>query len=413
MIKNYALKTCVSLWAVLLIVGGAKAQKASLNAKESALKFFHSKVAKRANSSDLPQVGIIEKWDSETRELKPWKDTIFRTYYTNGLVKSETERYTYSDGSYTQTDIEEFEYTGFGAISKITQFYINNGEKDTSYIEYLSYDENELPTEEVIDYYSNGTVDYTSKSRWIYGEPTQSNTYFSSTTQEEWNNESAAWVPAMRYAYTYNEDGIPTEITIYGYDSDESRFIVFGKYENIQFYYFNPKEPDLENSKPIYVKGDILGEGTLSIKAEYDEYGNEKLFENFQHDGAGDSVLADGERFEYTYTAENQVATSLEQMYDVDDKAYYNYERITYSDYFTATALALNSEITEDINLYPNPVNGILNIDNTSIGDNFIITDINGQTILKGNGHQVDMTNFANGLYLLKMSNKTYKVLKQ
>ena len=413
MIKNYAVKTCVSLWAVLLIVGGTKAQKASLNAKESALKFLHSKVAKRANSSDLPQVGIIENWDSETRELKPWKDSIFRTYYTNGLVKSETETYTYSDGSYTQRDIQEFEYTGFGAISKRTQSYINNGVKDTSYIEYFSYDENELPTEEVIDYYANGTVDYTRKSRWIYGEPTQSNTYFSSATQEEWNADSAAWIPSMRYAYTYNENGVPSEITIYGYDRDVSRFIVFGKYENIQFYYYDPKEPNLENSKPTYVKGDILGEGTVSIIAEYDEYGNEKLFENFQHDGAGDSVLADGERIEYTYTAENQVATSLEQMYDVDDKAYYNYQRITYGDYFTATALALNSKLTEDINVYPNPVNNILNIDNPSIEDNFIIMDINGQTILNGNGHQVDMTNFANGLYLLKMGNKTFKVLKQ
>ena len=100
-------------------------------------------------------------------------------------------------------------------------------------------------------------------------------------------------------------------------------------------------------------------------------------------------------------------------MYDADDKAYYNYERITYSDYFTATALALNSELTDDINVYPNPVNNILNIDNPSIEDNFIITDINGQTKLKGDGHQVDMTNFANGLYLLKMSNNTFKVLKQ
>ena len=149
------------------------------------------------------------------------------------------------------------------------------------------------------------------------------------------------------------------------------------------------------------------------MRAEYDEYGNEKLFENFQHDGAGDSVLVDGERFEYTYTTENQVKTSLEQMYDVDDKAYYNYERITYSDYFTATALALNSKLTEDINVYPNPVNNILNIDNPSIEDNFIITDINGQTILKGNGNQIDMTNFPNGLYLLKTANKTFKVLKQ
>ncbi len=236
---------------------------------------------------------------------------------------------------------------------------------------------------------------------------------FLPATQEEWNADSAAWIPSMRYAYTYNENGVPSEITIYGYDSDESRFIVYGRYENIQFYYYNPKEPDLENTKPTYVKGDILGEGTLSIKAEYDEYGNEKLFENFQHDGAGDSLLVDGERFEYTYTAENQVATSLEQRYDVDDKAYYNYERITYSDFFTATALASASKKTDIIKIYPNPVNGILNIDTLNTKDNFTITDVNGKTILKGNGNQIDMTNFANGLYLLKMGNKTFKVLKQ
>ena len=146
---------------------------------------------------------------------------------------------------------------------------------------------------------------------------------------------------------------------------------------------------------------------------EYDEYGNEKLFENFQHDGAGDSVLVDGERFEYTYTAENQVPTSLEQMYDVDDKAYYNYERITYGNYFTATALALAPEKTDIIKIYPNPVNGILHIQNPYTDAAFAVTDLNGQVVFEGNGNQVDMTNFTNGLYLLKISNKTFKVLKQ
>ena len=100
-------------------------------------------------------------------------------------------------------------------------------------------------------------------------------------------------------------------------------------------------------------------------------------------------------------------------MYDEEDKAYYNYERITYSDYFTATALALNSEITEEINIYPNPVNGILHIKNPSIDAAFAVTDLNGQVVFEGIGKQVDMTNFADGIYLLKTSNKTFKVVKQ
>lgn len=71
--------------------------------------------------------------------------------------------------------------------------------------------------------------------------------------------------------------------------------------------------------------------------------------------------------------------------------------------------------------VYPNPTNGSVTViigDNSLIGTEAIITDINGrilQQVKISNGSQVfDLSRFVNGIYLIRLSNKeTMKVVKQ
>ena len=87
-------------------------------------------------------------------------------------------------------------------------------------------------------------------------------------------------------------------------------------------------------------------------------------------------------------------------------------------------SLSINSIQIENISIYPNPVNNILNINIGSNSDlNYSIFNITGQTIIKGifdnsiNG--IDFSTLSEGIYFLKVfdtqlnKQNTYKLIKK
>ncbi len=88
----------------------------------------------------------------------------------------------------------------------------------------------------------------------------------------------------------------------------------------------------------------------------------------------------------------------------------------------TVTGISLLDELNKVL-LYPNPVNNILTVDlpNTSAVKQLILTDVSGRTVyqldkISSNKLQINLTNFSNGLYLLKLksatTSKIFKVIK-
>jgi len=60
-----------------------------------------------------------------------------------------------------------------------------------------------------------------------------------------------------------------------------------------------------------------------------------------------------------------------------------------------------------NINIYPNPTNGIFNIELIGFNTNdieVIVTDLTGRTILKSNKHIIDLTNTAAGVYIINIT---------
>ncbi len=84
------------------------------------------------------------------------------------------------------------------------------------------------------------------------------------------------------------------------------------------------------------------------------------------------------------------------------------------------TATGINEIDNNEISVYPNPTNGILNIRNgKSKISNICITDIDGRTIYSKNGFvkNIDISDFPDGLYFIHLKNdkvtKTMKIIKQ
>jgi hypothetical protein len=73
----------------------------------------------------------------------------------------------------------------------------------------------------------------------------------------------------------------------------------------------------------------------------------------------------------------------------------------------------LNEENT--VTIYPNPVVDILHINTSYQFDGIYITNIFGQTVYKNksNTTQINVSNFAPGIYILKTIDKNYLEIRQ
>jgi hypothetical protein len=72
--------------------------------------------------------------------------------------------------------------------------------------------------------------------------------------------------------------------------------------------------------------------------------------------------------------------------------------------------------MNDRIKIYPNPSQDFIGIQNVPIALKYTFYDILGTSILTGsinsNDYKVDLTSFSKGIYLLKIENKTFKIVK-
>jgi endo-1,4-beta-D-glucanase Y len=89
--------------------------------------------------------------------------------------------------------------------------------------------------------------------------------------------------------------------------------------------------------------------------------------------------------------------------------------------YIPAIGLGLNDNVIENLKYYPNPVNDIFTVSNSTTIDEVDVYDVVGQLVstkkYNVNTVQVDFSNFANGVYFVKMASEnkvnTAKVVKR
>jgi len=80
-------------------------------------------------------------------------------------------------------------------------------------------------------------------------------------------------------------------------------------------------------------------------------------------------------------------------------------------------SVGYDSEISNEIKLYPNPVTSFLTVESANLkGLNYSISTITGETQLRGTfvsgTESIDMSSLAMGIYLMTIDHRTYKLLK-
>ena len=128
----------------------------------------------------------------------------------------------------------------------------------------------------------------------------------------------------------------------------------------------------------------------------------------------------------YPYTIQN-VASIKTSSADGNNLRYYYYFydwEIKLPDCYSelgAVTITSESGISDDIlknvTISPNPNHGIFRIENLQNIENYTVTisEISGKILSSPHliqGNVVDLSNFANGVYLLKIENKVFKVVK-
>jgi hypothetical protein len=90
---------------------------------------------------------------------------------------------------------------------------------------------------------------------------------------------------------------------------------------------------------------------------------------------------------------------------------------MTKADYISVWVTGINSQVSELINFYPNPTNGILYIESDRDFRISIITLTGNVLMHEMNQKEIDLTDWLPGLYILKIETDgkviTEKVIKQ
>jgi trimeric autotransporter adhesin len=82
----------------------------------------------------------------------------------------------------------------------------------------------------------------------------------------------------------------------------------------------------------------------------------------------------------------------------------------------TDVTLGLSEIYLEDLQVFPNPTSGAINLYSTDILNEVKLHDLSGRmvfsTIVKESFYKLDLSNQKNGFYILIVNNKTYKIIK-
>lgn len=74
--------------------------------------------------------------------------------------------------------------------------------------------------------------------------------------------------------------------------------------------------------------------------------------------------------------------------------------------------IGLTDNVSQPFSLYPNPTTGLINIQHQNNFSSWVLTDIMGTSLLTGSSEKLDISHVSNGLYLLMIDGKTYRITK-
>lgn len=324
-----------------------------------------------------------ERWDNLTNEFKAYSRTV-NIYDANGFLNESLSGYFDTNSEFVYTYKKEYTYNSFDSIKTYTYFYwnqnLNNGSWDNNQkIEY-TYDINHRLSYEMIFYSSSGSTEWQNNSKKYYtylqnGDINEINTQY-------WNAELNQWWDYLRYRFIYDQNNKLIEKYIdYANNAEgdwsySSRYLyTYNKCQTIEIHqtYLGPKW--MNNSKKTYTenKQDLSSE-LLKEYWNYNEMQWDTLFK---------------ERDIYEYNTMGFIVDHIYQSMYLDwfnvSREMIEYDKIgnllgeshfewnhnkQYWDEIQRCSVVTSSNILDiystdhiDFKMFPNPTDGVLNIE--------------------------------------------------
>ena len=270
--------------------------------------------------------------------------------------------------------------------------------------------------------------------------------------EQYWNSNTNSWVSSFKEIYTIDANGVIIEALIQDWDEMSSIWVNDEKIINIVWHNWtgDPHESDLESytsqewdsgiwvtSMRTNITYDTYG-GHVEIEEEYnngnwenaykysdmyDEHSNYLGYQSEYWDN-GTWKIDWGNIYLLTYSGIDLVER-ISQGWDptIAVPGYVNQWKEEYSDFVTIEGIDENVLMSANINLYPNPARGILNLEVKNMDKEDLsmeIVNLNGQVIfqqqLNPTGqlvNKIDVSNYSKGIYFVKVQNaKEIKVGK-
>ena len=98
----------------------------------------------------------------------------------------------------------------------------------------------------------------------------------------------------------------------------------------------------------------------------------------------------------------------------IDEVMYFNralsFPEILSLRYYEPSVLSSSNFEVNEISLYPNPTNSVFNLEiSNEVVKQVEIYDLSGKKLLKSNQHQIDVSSFATGIYMVQILTESGK----
>lgn len=161
---------------------------------------------------------------------------------------------------------------------------------------------------------------------------------------------------------------------------------------------------DLDNGGYTDLGEDFDGEAwVLSSRFTLliDDKGN-PLEEKSEFFNNGEMLIQNANLFTYTYDTNNNILERIQQFYNINTNIYEFNNRSVFGTYLDVTGVELIGD--ENITIFPNPTDGLLNLSSNQQIEQIRIFDMHGRMVKQesSNGRQINVSDLDAGLYFIQ-----------
>lgn len=235
--------------------------------------------------------------------------------------------------------------------------------------------------------------------------------YLTNSLSQNWDFISSSWKNDEQSIYTNNTYGYPTQEIIQTWDGVSA----WNNSLRVTIVY-NASNKALTETTDIWQSGEWETDSRTTNTYDGSGYILQSLYQTYN---GGTSTWKNEIKEDYTNNPDGTPSEIITQEWSGTPGSWVNSNKIT----FTYSSATLRNEISikPSVKIYPNPANENIRIkaDQSIIGVTYSVTDHTGKLVLKGiltdENPTIDITTLTNGIYFLRMGDKSlnsYKIVK-